>query len=344
MAFAYLLSAAPKEPERNPLAHLDLEQMLASAAQDRFGVHHICADPHDADVILFVETVGYKNQYFQQVRRHPVYRKFGWKSYLFAATDKVVPLLPGVYASIERRWYWPAWTRSGHYPGIKEEPGRRYDVDHVPSRLFSFVGSADTHRVRRSIMRLQHPDAVLIDSHAESLAIARGELPRMSPAEFLARYVRSIKDSAFVLCPRGGGTSTFRLFESMMLGRVPVILSDQWVPPHGPDWESFSLRVKENEVNKIPDLLETCAPDAPSMGRAARAAWVDWFSEGASFHRTVEWCLELAHFAPARTGFRRYVPYIQMLRPYHAARVVAKRLGHGHAPPKGRRHAPPLVP
>jgi hypothetical protein len=338
MASVYLLCAAPKEPERDPMAHLDLEQMLASAAQDRFGVHQICDDPHEAEVILFVETIStftYRNHYFQHVRRHPVYRQFRAKSYLFAAADSVVPFLPGVYASIERRWYWPAWTRSGHYPGVKEEAERRYDADHVPSRLFSFVGSADTHRVRRRVMRLRHPNALLIDSHAESLAIERGEQPRMSPEEFFARYVRSIKDSAFVLCPRGGGTSTFRLFDSMMLGRVPVILSDQWVPPDGPDWGSFSLRVKESEFNTIPALLETCAADAPCMGRAARAVWVDWFSEGATFHRTIEWCLDLARFAPARTGFRQYLPFIQMLRPYHAGRVVAKRFGHGYAPPRG---------
>jgi len=151
----------------------------------------------------------------------------------------------------------------------------------------------------------------------------------LSPEEFRTRYVKSIKDSAFVLCPRGGGTSTFRLFETLMLGRVPVIVSDQWVPPDGPDWESFSLRVKEGEIATIPALLERRATDAPAMGRAARAAWFEWFSEGASFHRTVEWCLDLARFAPARVGFRRYAPYLQMLRPYDAARAVAKRLGHG---------------
>ena len=58
MALAYLLSAAPKEPERDPMARLDLEQMLASAALDRFGVHQLCEDPHEADVIMFVETIS----------------------------------------------------------------------------------------------------------------------------------------------------------------------------------------------------------------------------------------------------------------------------------------------
>ena len=97
----------------------------------------------------------------------------------------------------------------------------------------------------------------MLDTYAESLAVRHGEQPLLSPGESRARYVGSIKDSAFVLCPRGGGTSTFRLFETMMLGRVPVILSDQWVPRVGPDWESFSLRVMERDVSKVPRLLES---------------------------------------------------------------------------------------
>jgi hypothetical protein len=240
-------------------------------------------------------------------------------------------LLPGVYASIERRWYWKTWTRSGHYLGVKERGALQYQPDHSPCRLFSFVGSANAHPVRQRVMRLRHPDAILIDSYAESLAIQRGDRPAVPSDEFIGRYVRGIQDCAFVLCPRGGGTSTFRLFEAMMLGRVPVIVSDQWVPPAGPDWDSFSLRVNEARVEAIPALLETRAADARLMGEAARSAWVDWFSEGASFHRTVDWCLELARVAPARAGLRRCLPYIQMLRPYHAARSVAKRVAPGQA-------------
>lgn len=339
MATAYLLSAAPDGPERHPKALLDLEQMRASARADRFHRHRAIEDPEAADLILFVETAGAAGHYFHRVRGHPVYRGFRSKCYLFAATDKVVPFLPGVYASIERRWYWPAWTRSGHYLGVRETGGLRYDPRRPPSRLFSFVGAANAHPVRRRIMQLRHPDAVLIDSHAESLAIERGERAPVPPEDLHGRYVRSIEDCAFVLCPRGGGTSTFRLFETMMLGRVPVIVSDQWVPPEGPDWKSFSLRVEEGDVDTIPALLEARAADARAMGEAARAAWLDWFSADASFHRTVEWCLDLARWAPARTGPRRFAPFLQMLRPYHAARSVAKRLGHGRerASTPGRR-------
>jgi hypothetical protein len=310
VAAIHLLSAAPTGPRAHPRATLDLEQMRACARVDRFGTHGLVDDPGEADLILFVETSTAAGPYFEHVRRHPVHRRHRARSYLFSSTDRVVPFLPGVYASLERRWQWRSWTRSGHYLGVREEPGRAHDAATSPSLLFSFVGAGGAHPVRRRILRLEHRDALLVDSDA---APARAD-------DYGSRYVQAIRDSAFVLCPRGGGTATFRLFETMMLGRVPVIVSDGWVPPEGPDWPSFSLRVREADVAEIPALLEARQPSAGEMGKAARAAWVEWFSEEVSFHRTVELCLDLAARAESREGLRAYAPYVQLLRPYHAAR------------------------
>jgi hypothetical protein len=234
-------------------------------------------------------------------------------------------MLPGVYASVERSWYWPNWTRPSHYLGVREGGYLRYDPGYAARPyLFSFVGSTASHTVRRGIMELGRPDALLIETQA-----GPGDPGALTREEYQQRYADSVKQSAFVLCPRGGGASSFRLFEAMMLGRVPVIIADQWVPPKGPDWESFSVRIKEADVHTIPDLLQARLSEAGQMGAAARAVWLEWFSESVSFHRVVESCLELTASASSRAGVRRYAPHLQLLRPYHAARWLAKRLGHG---------------
>jgi hypothetical protein len=317
LARVHLLSAAPDDPARHPNAFLDLEQMRSSAEADRFGVHRVTEDPAAADLILFVETEGGGGDYFHLVRRHPVYRRFRDLSYVFAAEDTVVPLIPGIFTSIEQRWCWEAWARSGFYLGVRERGELRYVPEAIPTVLFSFVGAGSAHPVRERILALPPDDALLIDSRVENLTIAE--------------YAGAVRDSAFVLCPRGGGTSTFRLFEAMMLGRVPVIVSDQWVPPEGPQWDRFSVRVPEADVESMPALLAERRDEATSMGAEARREWLEWFAPDAAFHRTVEWCLELADLAPKRRGIRRLTPYLQMLRPYHAARSMVKRLGHGRS-------------
>ena len=321
----HLLSAAPGASARSPKAFLDLEQMRACAAADRVGVHTLSESAGKADLVLFVETSWGAGNYFGDVRRHAVLREYRAKSYLFCSADKVVPMIPGVFTSIERRWAWEPWARSAGYLGVRERGPLRHRPERTPTRLFSFVGSGAAHPVRARILRLAHPDALVTDPAAETPA-TRSEGGEESG--YLDRYAESIHESAFVLCPRGGGASSFRLFETMMLGRVPVIVSDDWVPPRGPEWDRISLRVLEADVEAIPGLLEARAPQAATMGAAAREAWVEWFSNDVAFHRTVESLLELGRAAPARAGVRRFAPYLQMARPYHAARAAAKRLGH----------------
>jgi hypothetical protein len=322
VASVFLLSAAQAGPER---AFLDLEQLRTCARLDRFAIHSAAERPDDADLLMFVETSGYAGYYFEQVRRHPQYRARPTESYVFCSTDRIIPMLPGVYAGVERSWYWPSWTRPSHYLGVRERGHLRYSRDHEDrTYLFSFIGATKSHPLRQRLMSIDHPNALMIDTQAGPLD--PGSLTR---EEYERRYADSIKKSGFILCPRGGGPSSFRLFEAMMLGRAPVIVSDQWVPPTGPDWDSFSVRIKEADVHSIASVLEERSSEADRMGEVAREAWLDWFSEGASFHRVVEWTLELSASAPARAGIRRYASHLQLLRPYHSARWLAKKLGHG---------------
>ena len=113
----------------------------------------------------------------------------------------------------------------------------------------------------------------------------------------------------------------------MKAGRVPVIISDQWVAPKGPVWDSFSLRVRENEVSRIPELLNHYESQAESMGQGARKAWEEWFSKETVFHRIIDWCLGLnrrsQHF-----DVRDVAPYIQLLRPFYVRHVLLPEIKH----------------
>jgi hypothetical protein len=106
-------------------------------------------------------------------------------------------------------------------------------------------------------------------------------------------YIEIMRRSSFVLCPRGYGSSSYRLFEALKMGRVPVVLSDAWIAPIGPNWEACSIFVREANAEHIPDLLEGLEKKAAAMGLAARRTWDEWFGPNVAFHRIVEWCLTL---------------------------------------------------
>lgn len=64
--------------------------------------------------------------------------------------------------------------------------------------------------------------------------------------------------SVFSLCPRGQAPSSFRLFEAMSLGSIPVYVWDEleWLPYRDElDWSEFSVSIHIDEIAKLPALL-----------------------------------------------------------------------------------------
>lgn len=294
MARVFLTSVAEGHlpPDHEDLRPLRV--MRRCAEVDRFGVHGLVDRPADADLILFVEQRG-PGLYQGPLRRHPLVRAHIARCFCYCAIDHVVPFLPGVYPSQPADRYSPARHRGGHYLQalFRDRPGF-VPLAERPPLLFSFRGRFATYPLRRRLAGLAGPRAVVIDTDGAMAQERHGREFMGYGGDDVEAFYRLNVDSAFVLAPRGFGSSSMRLFEAMELGRAPVIIGDLWVPPEGPAWETFSVRVAERDVARIPALLAAREADAARMGRAARAAWEAWFSEEVTFHRAVGWCLDIA--------------------------------------------------
>lgn len=290
--------------------------LIRSAQVDAFRIHSLTDDPAAADLILFAELHG-AGPYFEKVRKHPLVRHYREKCFLFSSTPCAIPFLPGVYTSIERRWATDR-TRAGSYLGVSENEFVAFSepADDLPW-LYSFLGSTATAPVRRRLRGLAHPRGFFQDTASDQTGVLRGELDATEMRAYWRRYAESIRASKFVLCPRGLSPSSVRLFDVMRMGRVPVILSDQWVEPSGPAWDQFSIRIGESELERILPILEEREGEAVAMGWRARAAWDDWFAERACFHRVVEWCLEIKTLRRLPEKWAHLPPYLQYLRPFH---------------------------
>ena len=314
MASVLLTSVAPPNDDAWPYPYDQLARMQLSAAHDKHQVHTQTEDPEAADVILFVENCDTIRHYLW-VRSHPYYRAFPEKCYLHSRYDHPLPLLPGIYPSIEHRWHTPSWTRSGSYLVSFTNDYAAYDGDHTErSYLFSFMGAAANHPLRQDLLNLSDDETFLFDT---SPFWPYDELSTDKQAALEECYRDVTLESHFVVCPRGRGPSSIRLFEAMRMGRAPVILSDAWVPPEGPDWDSFSVRIPEAELHTLPARLAARADEAESMGRRARSAWEDWFSAESAFHRCTEACLDMKSAREWPFGAYRLAAFAQLIRPLH---------------------------
>ena len=272
----FLTSAYPHHETRNfgP-------QWLAKHA-DAAGRALLTDDPARAACILFVENHPGHDPYFFQILRSPLYRRFKRKCVLYHDADLAVTALPTISPSVERWQFRRASKRSVHYIARLTEnvavnsttpqwtTDRRY--------LCSFVGSSQTHAVRKHLLEAPFDGAFFSDTSGRN----GWELSAEQKSRYESDYLNITLDSHFILCPRGIGPCTYRLFESMQLGRAPVILSDEWVEIEGIDWSSCSIRVAQRDIGELASILAGRKNDALEMGRAARRVWEEHLSPSAS--------------------------------------------------------------
>jgi hypothetical protein len=324
MARVFLLSVTP-EDDQTGYNLAPLRDLQKCAELDRFRVHSLTSDTAAADLIIFAEMYG-GGWYFERVRGHALVRRYRNKCFLFCANPFVIPFMPGVYTGVERRWSSPR-TRPGFYLGRTRNEFTTFSppATDLPY-LFSFMGSARNAPVREKLATLRHPRSFFQNTAEDFDRILIGKMGRRERLDYDRRYAELGKASKFILCPRGVSASSIRLFETMRMGRVPVILSDDWIAPAGPAWEKFSIRVRESEYAAIPRLLEQREAEAIEMGERARKEWEEWFSDEVLFHRLVELCLDIKENRTLPESLARWPVYLQYLRPFHLRRRLGAKI------------------
>jgi Exostosin family len=214
---------------------------------------------------------------------------FGWRDLgrtsVFSQHDRAQPWAPGMYASLPASRARHGFTGGFYVAHHHREPdglATHLEVarENEPQMLWSFTGTFSNALVRRRLAELSDPDGRVINTQYYSDVI-RWHLTDTHRAEgsaAFASYAESLGRSAFVLCPRGYGPSSIRLFEAMQVGRCPVIISDEWLPPPFVDWSSCSIRVPEAGVEDIPVILRERQDEAAQLGYEARRVWERFFA------------------------------------------------------------------
>ncbi len=115
----------------------------------------------------------------------------------------------------------------------------------------SFIGS-ETHPVRKLLIeKLQKNPKIKIQSSKSWT----NSISSKAADNFLETTIKS----EFCLAPRGYGRSSFRYFEAIQLGVIPVYIWDdkEWLPYKDfINYNDFSISINVNEIDKLPEILE----------------------------------------------------------------------------------------
>ncbi|HEV2551866.1 MAG TPA: exostosin family protein [Stellaceae bacterium] len=264
-------------------------RIIPSHCQTRYSFSRI---PEEADIILYLESGYFGISDINLIRRllknHPRSTHF-----MFSESDWPFPIIPGCYCSLTRVY---DWAHSWSY--LLPETCTNLSDPCQARFLYSFLGRASTHPLRRQILQLSSPSTPCFDVDE-----AEARIPNFDRVK---SYNRLLRESLFVLCPRGIGASSVRLFEAMRAGRVPVIISDPWVRPPYVPWEQCSVRVAEKDVKFIPDILSG-VPNPEAMGACAQEHYLHYYSQENFLERLVDHLTENPQFVDAFKHLKRRI-------------------------------------
>jgi hypothetical protein len=263
------------------------EQMI-KAADPRY---EMTDNPEQADIIIFWEP-HQRSQIIRipRLRNHPLVHQFPKRVFVVSVEDAPLGLLSGLFTSL------PAWRHHPHRhrttlyhrtqnPYLRSLRARRELP--APPYLASFMGAA-SHDLRWRLF-------AMTDSFAE-----HGIILKRTPYNhfvikqdtglkpFQLAFIDTMRNAKFSLCPRGNGPASYRVQESLALGRAPVIISDEWVPVADLDWERFAIFVAEQSLPDLPAILQEYEPRWKEMGDIARQTYESHFCEEVFALRAVE--------------------------------------------------------
>ncbi|MBE7382487.1 MAG: exostosin family protein [Leptolyngbya sp. SIO1E4] len=100
-----------------------------------------------------------------------------------------------------------------------------------------------------------------------------------------SEFVQNIIGSDYVLCCRGSGNYSIRLYETLACGRIPIFIDTDCVLPYdfAIDWKKYCVWIDENDLpniaEKIADFHEKLsAEEFIDLQYNCRKLWKEWLS------------------------------------------------------------------
>jgi hypothetical protein len=270
---ALVQPSSVREEERDDIRRIT-DSVCEGPASSSFS---LVTNPNTADLVILLEA----NIFFGR-DKIPYYSALPWvesphRLCVVNYEDRPAGFLPGMYTSLHTRNFdhqlhvsWPALR---YYNDLLENEAVRVANNGPASDgeewLYSFVGSAG-NAVRRAILE------------APGHLASKGNVVEINrwynhTDEEKQRYVDLMSSSSFVLCPRGVAAYSHRILEALALGKVPVVIADEWVPFSIPA-DDYYIRVQEADASRVPAILRyEYASAASSLKAAAHAVYRKYF-------------------------------------------------------------------
>jgi len=207
-------------------------------------------DIKEADFILAPSTSGHTGMSYSRMTNHPLFAQYEDKFAIYVNDDNPEFLYDGKKCI--------KWVSQ---PSRNKEENKKHNITTIPlimsdhyhidektvSRLrenekvydFCFIGSVGCYN-RDILKNIKHSKYYFEDT--SNFTIYK-DMDSKEKINHIITFLDKISKSKFVFCPRGGGSSSFRLYEAMMVGSVPIVTGMNDYPFEDiVNWDDFAIR------------------------------------------------------------------------------------------------------
>lgn len=71
----------------------------------------------------------------------------------------------------------------------------------------------------------------------------------------LIDYQQHLIKNTYILCPRGVENYSFRFYETLAHGRIPVLIDTNMILPPGINWDGISLRIPYHQLHRLEEII-----------------------------------------------------------------------------------------
>lgn len=111
--------------------------------------------------------------------------------------------------------------------------------------------------------------------------------PGIEKQKAIAEYFDNMKHNLFIVCYRGGGNFSYRFYETLMMGRIPIFISDNSPLPfkNQIDYSKHCVMIEKDEIqsfdyiaNKVTKFYQDNKENIKEIQNSNRKLWEDYFS------------------------------------------------------------------
>ena len=145
----------------------------------------------------------------------------------------------------------------------------------------NFVGAVNTHPIRGELISYLSEE----NFWSKIFLLMRGEFhgPIIDGTERIKRemqFYNAMERSYMTLCPRGTAMTSNRFFETMSLGRVPILIAEHCALPFQEEinYEDFCFNLNYDRFNELNRILDTGDKELRKMCKSSYKIYSEYLS------------------------------------------------------------------